>query len=52
MLLLLEYLPQEPSDSVYGTIVLGISKYEWVAQSQYRVSTPSLLSLVPVSAGK
>lgn len=37
MLLLLEYLPQEPSDPVYGKILSGSSAYEWEAQSQYRV---------------
>jgi len=37
MLLLLEYLPQEPSDPVYEKILSGSSAYEWEAQSQYRV---------------
>ncbi len=37
MLLLLEYLPQEPSDPVYGKILPGGSAFEWEAQSQYRV---------------
>jgi len=37
MLLLLEYLPQEPSDPVYGKVLSGSSAYEWEAQSQYRV---------------
>lgn len=37
MLLLLEYLPQEPSDPVYGKTLSGSSAYEWEAQSQYRV---------------
>ncbi|DBB03975.1 TPA: hypothetical protein ACH3X1_013041 [Trebouxia sp. C0004] len=37
MLMLLEYLPQEPSDPVYGKILSGSSAYEWEAQSQYRV---------------
>ena len=37
MLLLLEYLPQEPSDTVYGKILSGSSAYEWESQSQYRV---------------
>ncbi len=37
MLLLLEYLPQEPSDPIYGKIMSGSSAYEWEAQSQYRV---------------
>ena len=38
MLLLLEYLPQEPSDPVYGKLMPGGAAYEWEAQSQYRAS--------------
>ena len=38
MILLLEYLPQEPSDPVYGKLMSGGAAYEWEAQSQYRVS--------------
>ncbi len=37
MLLLLEYLPQEPADPVYGSSLSGSLAYEWEAQSQYRV---------------
>ena len=37
MVLFLEYLPQEPSDPVYGKILSGNTAYEWEAQSQYRV---------------
>lgn len=38
MILLLEYLPQEPSDPVYGKLLSGGAAYEWEAQSQYRAS--------------
>ncbi|KAL3139646.1 Nuclear import receptor [Trebouxia sp. C0009 RCD-2024] len=37
MIMLLEYLPQEPSDPVYGKLMSGGAAYEWEAQSQYRV---------------
>lgn len=36
-MLLLEYLPQEPSDPVYGKIMSGNSAYEWEATCQDRV---------------
>ena len=36
MIMLLEYLPQEPSDPVYGKLMSGGAAYEWEAQSQYR----------------
>lgn len=39
MLLLLEYLPQEPSDPVYRKLMSGGAAYEWEAQGQYRAST-------------
>lgn len=39
MMLLLEYLPQEPSDPVYGKLMPGGDAYEWEAQSQYRASS-------------
>lgn len=39
MMLLLEYLPQEPSDPVYGKLMSGGDAYEWEAQSQYRASS-------------
>lgn len=38
MIMLLEYLPQEPSDPVYGKLMSGGAAYEWEAQSQYRAS--------------
>lgn len=38
MIMLLEYLPQEPSDPVYGKLMSGRAAYEWEAQSQYRAS--------------
>ena len=37
MVMFLEYLPQEPSDPVYGKILTGSAAYEWEAQAQYRV---------------
>ena len=44
MILLLEYLPQEPSDPVYGKLMSGGSAYEWEAQSQYRASHCCLIT--------
>ena len=38
MVMFLEYLPQEPSDPVYGKILTGGAAYEWEAQAQYRVT--------------
>lgn len=48
MLMLLTYLPQEPSDPVYGRLMSGSAAYEWEAQSQYRASHACALASASV----